>query len=90
MTFANPLPAWALLGVVVAAALVAWQGYRRFAATPFRRRALTAIRFVTLVAIVVVLMRPVARRTDFDARDAVVPILVDTSRSMTPTSRADF
>jgi uncharacterized membrane protein len=82
VTFANPLPWWALLGVVVAAALVAWQGYRRFATTPFRRRALTAIRFVTLVVIVVVLMRPVARRTDFDARDAVVPILVDTSRSM--------
>lgn len=82
MTFANPLPWWALLIVTLAAAVVAWQGYRRFGATPVRRRTLTAIRFVTLLVIVVVLMRPVARRTDIDARDAVVPILVDTSRSM--------
>lgn len=82
MTFANPLPWWALVLVLVAAALIAWQGYRRFAATATRRRTLTAIRFVTLIVIVLVLMRPVARRTDIDARDAVVPILVDTSRSM--------
>ncbi len=82
MTFANPLPWWALLPVVLAAALVAWQAYRRFNTLPARRHTLTGIRFVTLLVLVLVLMRPVARSTDFDARDAVVPILVDTSRSM--------
>ena len=47
-----------------------------------RRWALVALRFVTLLALVVFLMRPVVRGTDTDARDVVVPILVDTSRSM--------
>jgi uncharacterized membrane protein len=82
VTFANPLPWWALLASVVIAALVAWQGYRRLAASPTRRYTLSAIRFVTLLLLIVILMRPVARGSDADARDAVVPILVDTSRSM--------
>lgn len=82
MTFANPLPWWALVPIIAAAALVAWFAYRRFAATPVRRHTLAALRFVTLLLLVVVLMRPVARMSDVDARDAVVPILVDTSRSM--------
>ena len=82
MTFANPLPWWALLGCTVAAAFVAWHAYRRFAAWPARRYTLSGIRFITLFLLIVVLMRPVARSSDADARDAVVPILVDTSRSM--------
>jgi uncharacterized membrane protein len=82
VTFANPLPWWALLLCVSAAGLVAWHAYRRFAAWPGRRYTLSAIRFVTLLFLIVVLMRPVARSSDADARDAVVPILVDTSRSM--------
>lgn len=82
MTFANPLPWWAVLPLLAVAALVAWLAYRRFAATATRRYSLSALRFITLVAIAVVLMRPVARSSDADARDAVVPILVDTSRSM--------
>ena len=82
MTFANPLPWWALLTAVAGAALIAWHAYRRFAASPARRYSLSAIRFVTLLLLIVVLMRPVARSSDADARDAVVPILVDTSRSM--------
>ena len=82
MTFANPLPWWALLLVVASAVLVAWQSYRRFETLPARRYALSVLRFVTLAAIVLILMRPVERSTDVDARDAVVPILVDTSRSM--------
>ena len=82
MTFANPLPWWALLAAVAAGGLIAWHAYRRFAASPTRRYTLSAIRFVTLLLLLVVLMRPVARSSDADARDAVVPILVDTSRSM--------
>ena len=82
MTFANPLPWWALLTCIVAAGLIAWHAYRRFAASPARRYALSAIRFLTFVLLILVLMRPVARSSDEDARDAVIPILVDTSRSM--------
>jgi uncharacterized membrane protein len=82
VTFANPLPWWALLVAFAGAAAVAWFAYRHFAAPPLRRYALSALRFLTLALLVVVLMRPVARSTDVDARDAVVPILVDGSRSM--------
>lgn len=82
MTFANPLPWWAFTLVVALAALVAWQSYRHFAVAPLRRRLLSILRFTTLMLLVVFLMRPVARSADETARDAVVPILVDTSRSM--------
>ena len=82
MTFANPLPWWALCLVVTAAAGVAWQAYRAFPAAGRARVLLTALRFLTLILIVFVLMRPVARGTAADARDAVVAVLVDVSRSM--------
>lgn len=82
MTFANPVPWWAVLPLLAAAAAVAWFAYRRFAATPVRRGVLAGIRFVTLLLLVLFLMRPVFRSTSDAVRDAVVPILVDSSRSM--------
>ena len=82
MSFANPLPWWALALIVAAAGLVAWLAYNRRTLPSSRRWALVALRFTILLALTVFLLRPVARGTDADARDAVVPILVDTSRSM--------
>ena len=82
MSFANPLPWWALALIVAAAGLVAWLAYNRRTLSPSRRAVLVTLRFVTLLALVVFLLRPVARGTDADARDAIVAILVDTSRSM--------
>lgn len=82
MTFANPLPWWAVVLVVALAAFVAWQSYRRFAVDPRRRTLLSALRFVTLVLLLLFLMRPVSSSIDDSARDAVVAVLVDTSRSM--------
>ena len=82
MTFAHPLPWWALGLVVACAASVAWAAYRRFEVARARRAGLIALRFATLLLLVLFLLQPVARRTDEDARDAVVPILVDQSRSM--------
>ena len=61
---------------------IAWIAYRHAFLTRGRRIALTTLRFVTLLLLVVFLMRPVAQSADDAARDAVVPILVDTSRSM--------
>ncbi len=81
MTFANPLPGWALGLVLAAIAAIAWTAYARFAVAPRRRNTLVALRFVTLVLLVLFLMRPV-RTTQDGTRDAVVPILVDGSRSM--------
>ena len=82
MTFANPLPWWAFLSVVAAAAVVAWMAYRRVPIASGRRAGLSALRFVTLLWIVIALMRPTVRSTDGAPTDAVVPILVDGSRSM--------
>ena len=82
MTFANPLPWWALTLVVFAAAALAWLAYWRVRVTARRRAYLSAVRFVTLLLIVVLLMRPVARSNANDPASAVVPILVDVSRSM--------
>ncbi len=82
MSFANPLPWWALVVVFAAAALVSWHAYRHFAVAPVWRHTLAGLRLVILLAIVLVLMRPVSRASNVDAHDAIVPILVDTSRSM--------
>jgi hypothetical protein len=82
VTFANPLPFWALPLVAGAALMIAWMAYRHTALHPPVRAALIALRFITLLLLIVFLMRPVARSTEDDARDAVVAILVDTSRSM--------
>lgn len=82
MSFANPLPWWAFLLVLSAAAIVAWFAYSFRNLPPARRGALVGLRFLTLLVLVVCIMRPVARSADVDARDAVVPVLVDTSRSM--------
>ena len=80
-----------LAAALGAAILVAWLAYRHVPIAPGRRRLLSALRFATLVWIVVCLMRPMIRATDAAARDAVVPILVDSSAawgSPTPTGPA--
>jgi uncharacterized membrane protein len=82
MTFANPIPWWAFAAIVCLAAGLAWHAYRHAPLSATRRRALAAVRAVTLLTIVILLMRPVSRATEADARGAIVPILVDTSRSM--------
>ncbi|MBA2301104.1 MAG: hypothetical protein H0W08_00555 [Acidobacteria bacterium] len=82
MSFANPLPSWALTLVVGAAAALAWHTYRGLGGWPTRRSVLSGLRFLTLLLLIVIVMRPVTRLTVTDTRDVVVPILVDTSRSM--------
>ena len=82
MSFANPLPWWALGLVAVAAAAVAWQAYRLAAAPPAIRIGLSALRVATLLLLVVILMRPVERAIDAGVSSAIVPVLVDVSRSM--------
>ncbi|HXW05703.1 MAG TPA: hypothetical protein VD833_10760 [Vicinamibacterales bacterium] len=94
MTFANPLPWWAVAAAVVLAAALAWYAYRRVPLIRWRRLMLSGIRLVTLLLLVVLLMRPVARIGEVDERGALVPVLVDTSRSMgledAPGRRIDF
>src|SRR5262245_54223621 len=84
MHFASPIPWW--LAVLVAAAVVglAWFSYyRAYNRLPARRRSvLTALRALSLAAVILLLCRPVALVPPPDARDVTVPILVDASRSM--------
>jgi uncharacterized membrane protein len=82
VTFANPLPPWAVAAVLAGLLLVAWLAYRTVPIAPARRSALSALRFATLLWITLCLMRPVGRLTGAGLHDAIVPILVDTSRSM--------
>ena len=53
--FANPLPWWALTLVLSAAVALAWLAYWRVRVTSSRRLLLSAVRFVTLAVIVVLL-----------------------------------
>ena len=63
--------------------------YRRAPLARDRRIALAVLRVVTLLLLVLFLMRPVARSTDDDARNAVVAVLVDASRSMSIQDAGD-
>src|SRR3954470_21818611 len=81
LTFANPLPWWALLLVAAAIVAVAWRAYAGSMVERPRRDVLIILRLLTLAALVMFLMRPV-RVSDEGSKDVVVPVLVDGSRSM--------
>ncbi|HKB09934.1 MAG TPA: hypothetical protein VKD69_04735, partial [Vicinamibacterales bacterium] len=84
MHFAYPLPVW--LAVVLAAAIagLVFLEYRRPLSplTRVQRGVLVAIRAAVLVVLVTFLFRPIAILPPASARDAIVPVLVDVSRSM--------
>lgn len=84
MRFAVALPVWGyvLAGIVVLA--LAWLAYARAAValTPRQRAVLVGLRALTLTLLVIFLLRPVRVVPAADVRDRVVPILVDSSRSM--------
>ena len=84
MHFAYPLPWW--LAVVLAAAIVAvaYLEYRRPLSplTRVQRGVLVGLRVLALAALVLFVFRPIAVLPPSGSRDAVVPILVDVSRSM--------
>jgi hypothetical protein len=84
MHFAYPLPWW--LAVVLAAAVgaSAFLEYRRPLAPLSRaqRGVLAGLRVLTLAALVIFLFRPIAILPPAGTRDAVVPVLIDSSRSM--------
>jgi hypothetical protein len=84
VSFAVALPWWGYVLAFAAALLCGWWAYARVAMTLARseRALLTALRVLTLGLIVFFLLRPVRFVQAEGARDAVVAILVDTSRSM--------
>src|SRR6266540_7093509 len=84
MQFAISLP-WSVLTLLVAAVIaVAWASYSG-AIVPLprgRRTALSVFRAFTLLLVVICLLRPVRVMPPAATNDAVVPVLVDISRSM--------
>jgi uncharacterized membrane protein len=84
MQFAVSLPWWVLVLLVGAIGAVAWGAYAE-SLVPITRRqryTLTALRGLTLLFLVACLLRPVRVMPPDTSSDAVVPVLVDTSRSM--------
>src|SRR5712692_8752430 len=84
MHFAYPFPWW--LAVILAALIagLAYLEYRRPLSplTPTRRGLLVGLRVAALAALVLFLFRPIAILPPASSRDAIVPVLVDVSRSM--------
>ena len=84
MHLAHSLPWW--LAIVLAAAIgaVAYAEYRRPLSplSPVQRGVLVSLRVVALAAIVLFLFRPIAILPPTGSREAIVPVLVDGSRSM--------
>src|SRR5476649_200993 len=84
MHFAYPLPWW--LAVILAAAIgaAAFVEYRRPLSplTSAQRGVLVGLRVLVLLALVLFLFRPIVMLPPVGPRDAIVPVLVDASRSM--------
>src|SRR5262249_40323345 len=84
MHFAYPPPWWlaVLLAAAIGAAVVF--EYRRTLSplTAFERGALVSLRTLTLALLVLFLCRPIIVLPPSGSQDAVVPVLVDVSRSM--------
>jgi uncharacterized membrane protein len=84
MRFAVALPWWGYAIAFAVAMLCAWWAYARVAValTRGQHAVLVGLRALTLLLLVVFLLRPVTMVPVEGARDSIVPILVDVSRSM--------
>jgi hypothetical protein len=84
MHFAYPLPWWLAALLAAAIGAIAYAEYRRPLSPLSRvqRGVLAGLRVLVLVALVLFLFRPIAVLPPTGSHDAVVPILVDVSRSM--------
>jgi uncharacterized membrane protein len=84
MHFAYPLPWWLAVLLLAAIGAIAYVEYRRPLSplTRVQRGALLVLRLLVLAALVLFLFRPIAVLPPTGSQDAVVPILVDVSRSM--------
>jgi len=84
MQFAYPLSWWLVAPLAALVAAAVWAEYRRTLSplTSRQRALLVGLRALALVALALFLFRPIAWLPPVSSRDAVVPILVDVSRSM--------
>ena len=84
MHFAYPMPWWLAIGLAAAVAVAAFVEYRRPLAplTRWQRGILVGLRAAVLAALLLFLFRPIVMLPPSGSHDAIVPVLVDTSRSM--------
>lgn len=84
MHFAYPVPWWTALLAAAAVGLLAYAGYRRplVPLSRGRRGVLVGFRAAALAVLFAFLLRPVVLVPPSSDRGAIVPVLVDTSRSM--------
>ncbi|MQA30106.1 MAG: hypothetical protein GEU82_09745 [Luteitalea sp.] len=84
MYFASPLPLWLVAVVAVGLGSLAFLSYRRPLAPlgVAERGTLMALRVLTLAIVVFFLCRPIVLLPPASVGDAIVPVLVDVSRSM--------
>ena len=84
MHFAYPFPWWLAVLLASAIAAVAYGEYRRPLSplTRVQRGVLVTLRVLALAILVLCLFRPIAILPPTGTREAIVPILVDGSRSM--------
>src|SRR4051794_23357556 len=84
MHFAYPLAWWLAILLAAAIGAVAYLEYRRPLSplTPGQRGVLAGLRVLALSALVLFLFRPIAVLPPTSSRDAIVPVIVDVSRSM--------
>jgi len=82
--FAYPFPWWLALALAAGVAAAAFAQYHRPLAslTPVQHGTLVAVRVLSLVTLVLFLFRPMIVLPPSSVRNAVVPVLIDTSRSM--------
>jgi uncharacterized membrane protein len=84
MHFAYPLPWWLVLVLMVAVAAAVFLEYRRPLSplTRLQRGGLMVLRGAVLASVVLFLFRPILVLPPAANHDAIVPVLVDVSRSM--------
>lgn len=84
MHFASSLPWWLALLLAAGVAGVAFLAYRRSLVplSPAQRNSLIALRTLSLLAVALFLLRPIVLLPPEVSGDAVIPLLVDVSRSM--------
>jgi uncharacterized membrane protein len=84
VTFAVTLPWWGYVLALGGAVFLGWLAYARVPVplTRSTRLTLTTLRALTLVALIVILLRPVVMVPPSAANNSPLPILIDVSRSM--------
>jgi uncharacterized membrane protein len=84
MRFAVVLPWWGYAAAFGAALVLGWLAYARLPVklTAGRRIGLSALRALTLILLILILLRPIVMVPPDAANNSLLPILVDVSRSM--------